>query len=344
MDMTMMRQFCLYEEIGSSGNCCRSVSIFRRENGFTLVELLVIIAILVLLTAVLLPAVSGAKRLAEMSICASQIRSIGVGLVQYAVANDDCFPPFAFSDFEGNLPLSGHWGGPSRRDDPDCFGRPISPDVNLNLYALTQDRYITFEHLICPSAGASLLKHHSSYFPYTTKFSTYCLRFPYSSDLFSTAPSLVNWAGRGLLGIYTQSFGGQRVRISIESGGYSIGAYARVPMVRRDCTYWEINPSDGSARQMTPATAAILSDGFWYRKYQKPAGQSNGVPTYRIDARWCHGDSFNVLFGDGSVDAVRDVGAIVATSSVCCDNVPPYDGANFASYTIRVWRYFEDNR
>ena len=318
--------------------------VSSQKEGFTLVELLVVIAILALLTAVLFPAISGVKRLAKMSICAGRVRSIGVGLAQYAVANNNRFPPFAFSDFAGNLPLSGHWGGPSRDDDPDCSGRLISSDVNLNLYALTQERYITFEHLMCPSAGVVYHNHQSSYFPYTKKFSTYCLRFPYSEDLFSTTPSLMNWAGRGLLGIYTQSFGGQRVRISIRQDGYSIGAYAQVPMVRRDCSYLEIDPSDGSARQMTPATAAILSDGFWYRKYQKPAGQSNGVPTYRIDAHWCHGDSFNVLFGDGSVDAVRDDGAIVATSSVCCDDVPPYDGANFASYAIKVWRYFEDNR
>lgn len=315
-----------------------------REGGFTLVELLLVIAILILLTAMLFPAVSGAKRLGRRSICAGRVKSIGVGLAQFAAANNNRFPPFAFSDYTGNLPLSGHWGGPSRVDDPDCFGRPISPDVNLNLYALARDEYITDDHLICPAADASLFKHQAGYFPYTLKFSTYCLRFPFSDDLFSTAPSLRNWAGKGLLGIYTQAVGGQLVPISISHDGYSTGAYARVPVVRMDCTYREINPADGTVRQMVPATGAILSDGFWYRKYRKPAGQSNGVPTYRIEARWCHGDSFNVLFGDGSVGTVKDDRAVVAANSVCCDDALPYDGANFASYAMNVWRYFEDNR
>ena len=81
------------------------------KGGFTLVELLIVLAVLVLLLAMLVPSLSAARRQASMSACAMQMRGVGAALKQFAVANRNRLPPFAFSDYEGNLPLSGHWGG-----------------------------------------------------------------------------------------------------------------------------------------------------------------------------------------------------------------------------------------
>lgn len=54
-----------------------------RAAGFTLVELLVVIAVIALLAALLLPALSRAKRAADSTVCKSNLRQIAIGLRLY---------------------------------------------------------------------------------------------------------------------------------------------------------------------------------------------------------------------------------------------------------------------
>ncbi len=63
------------------------------HNGFTLIELLVVISIVALLVAILLPALSGAKRAALRSVCLSNTRQIGVASMAYASDYDNKMPP-----------------------------------------------------------------------------------------------------------------------------------------------------------------------------------------------------------------------------------------------------------
>jgi prepilin-type N-terminal cleavage/methylation domain-containing protein len=55
----------------------------RRGYGFSLIELLVVIAIIALLVTILMPTLNRAKELARQAICATNLRSIGVGLMMY---------------------------------------------------------------------------------------------------------------------------------------------------------------------------------------------------------------------------------------------------------------------
>jgi prepilin-type N-terminal cleavage/methylation domain-containing protein len=64
----------------------------RRTSGFTLVELLVVIAVFMTLTGLLVPVFSGARVQSRKSACLSNLRQIGLAALMYAADYDATFP------------------------------------------------------------------------------------------------------------------------------------------------------------------------------------------------------------------------------------------------------------
>jgi len=67
----------------------------KRRYGFTLVELLVVIAIIAVLIAILLPALSRARENAKKAQCGANLAADGKALAIYATANNDVLPQAA---------------------------------------------------------------------------------------------------------------------------------------------------------------------------------------------------------------------------------------------------------
>lgn len=64
----------------------------KSERGFTLIELLVVISIIAVLMSILMPALSRARSMARVSLCRSNLNSMGVAISVYAADNNDFAP------------------------------------------------------------------------------------------------------------------------------------------------------------------------------------------------------------------------------------------------------------
>lgn len=64
----------------------------RKPNSFTLIELLVVIAIIAILAALLLPALSSARRTAKRAVCQNNLHQLYIGCFSYAGDWNDSWP------------------------------------------------------------------------------------------------------------------------------------------------------------------------------------------------------------------------------------------------------------
>jgi len=97
------------------------------RRGFTLVELLVVIGIIVLLLGILAPAIMQALQMAERGLSQSNLNMIEAGVKAYSVDFDDAYPPSdgaaaGYSGWDGSelltLLLTGYGPDTGRKGEP----------------------------------------------------------------------------------------------------------------------------------------------------------------------------------------------------------------------------------
>ena len=78
------------------------ISNFRKKSAFTLIELLVVIAIIAILAAILFPVFARARENARRASCQSNLKQIGLGILQYTQDYDEKYPMFQWNNATPN--------------------------------------------------------------------------------------------------------------------------------------------------------------------------------------------------------------------------------------------------
>jgi len=79
-----------------------------KRTGFTLIELLVVIAIIAILAAILFPVFAKVREKARQTSCASNMKQIGLGIIQYVQDNDERMPEGSAVKFGNGLGWAGN--------------------------------------------------------------------------------------------------------------------------------------------------------------------------------------------------------------------------------------------
>ena len=126
----------------------------RRQKGFSLVELLVVVGIVALLIAMLLPALTRAKEQAQRTACAAQLRQLTAAVVAYGIEN------------RGRVPTGERNGGPGQGEHCIWISTATYDAINHYLSAGSQkttadyansggDRARMEQHFACPNIWVS---------------------------------------------------------------------------------------------------------------------------------------------------------------------------------------------
>lgn len=265
----------------------RHHTVRSAEKGFTLIELLIVIAIVAMLAAILFPVFSRVRENARRASCASNLKQIGLGIMQYSQDYDETMVPVAL---EGSCYSSP--AGSTVGTGGACGGNYKWMDL-INPYVKSEEIFN------CPSA---VIKTNSVKYDYAngTRYGHYSANAAY----YGAAPGYVRDNLNGMFSYYREGSAGtfaperySPIRLSM------IEASATTVMVadaRPADTPFQIF-SDNYYNNTTGEAFAIRAVGA--DATYEPNFRTLATPGGGISER--HLETTNVLWGDGHVKAVR---------------------------------------
>jgi prepilin-type N-terminal cleavage/methylation domain-containing protein len=101
--------------------------LISKRFGFTLIEVLVVVAIMALLTAIILPSFAEARRISKKTVCLHNLQQISTAIQSYLHNNRDTFPPDI-----ARTPTVGAAMVPPKRPLPKVLQRELAGTGNKN--------------------------------------------------------------------------------------------------------------------------------------------------------------------------------------------------------------------
>jgi len=267
----------------------------KRAQSFTLVELLVVVAILAVLASLLLPALKSARERGKTTKCASNQRQVGAGMFAFLGDHNGYYPygnPVALYDCPTPGPL---WENP-----PGNVICPASPGTNYvaNLgwsaayvspwtYAISRymnPAYIGYGGVwACPSNPWP--------FP-TTGAGGYSVSYQMNGQMFPN--NFYNVCGSGAFGGFRR-----RIRVTDISAPAKVFFVGEKPYVNGANPYSFYPYSAGGINLITPANCGDMSANAFGKPPLAPYLTNYN---YSIYAAWWHNWGMNSLYVDGHVE------------------------------------------
>ena len=140
------------------------------RSGFTLLEILVVVAIIAVLAAILFPVFSRARENARRSSCQSNLKQIGLGMLQYCGDYDDKLVKSWYGSGNGN------WSGGSNATDRYKWMDAIQP------YVKSEQVFNCPSHAAYPAAPLAPLRYGPYHFRDAYHFGSYAINSAYWDD------------------------------------------------------------------------------------------------------------------------------------------------------------------
>ncbi len=133
---------------------CAARTQASRRSAFTLIELIVVIAIIGVLVSLLLPAVQSAREATRRIACRNHLKQFGLAVHNYMAAHQKIPPAFCVSRFQIESELGESWSVHARllpfMEQQDAVDR-VRFDVDWHEQVDTAITYTKFPGFLCPS-------------------------------------------------------------------------------------------------------------------------------------------------------------------------------------------------
>ena len=121
----------------------------RMYKGFTLIEMMVVITIIIILMGLLMPALGRARKKARKIECMNNLRQIGIALNEYALDSNGNYPQ------DLNILTNNDIYLPSTDDNndltPDILMCPMGSNYIYNCVTNESELTSTYQWIVCPA-------------------------------------------------------------------------------------------------------------------------------------------------------------------------------------------------